>query len=96
MFPPDQPINEESGKKVAAWAAGGTRKDPTTEKTTEAIPDSEVEALINSMDVKTMKELQETFGVAWKRATAAKDDNAKRRFKSVYDDMKTALEAGAI
>ncbi len=50
LFPPDQPISEESGKRLAAWAAGGTKTaapkesregpvETTDEHSTAAAPD---------------------------------------------------------
>jgi hypothetical protein len=86
MFPLDQPINEESGKKVAAWAAGGAAP-PTP------IPADELDAMVNSMDVKGLRELETAFGTSYKRAKAVNDTAAMKRLKGVYDSMKANIES---
>lgn len=88
MFPLDKPIDEDSGRKIAAWATGGAA--PT------AIPESELDAMIDTMDVKTIKELETAFGKAYTRAKAIPDEHAKKKLKSTYDSMKTAIEGGQI
>jgi hypothetical protein len=63
---------------------------------TNQMPLDEVEALIGTMDVKTIPELVSAFGKAYTVAKTAGDEEAKRRLKSVYDDMRTAIEVGSI
>jgi hypothetical protein len=82
MFPLDQPITEESGRKVAAWASGGS---------VMGLSDSDVDALIMTMDVKTMPELEKAFGHAYTRAKG--NESARRKLKANYDSMKAALAA---
>jgi hypothetical protein len=86
MFPPDKPINEESGKKVAAWAAGGTAPAAT-------IPADELDAMVNSMDVRELKKLETAFGTAYTRARAAKDQAAMKRLQGAYEQMKGNIES---
>ncbi len=90
MFPRELPINEESGRKVAAWAAGGTVAKPT------ALTEAELDALIDTMDVKTLPELTKAFGTAYTRAKTIPDKHAMTKLKNVYDEMKRGLEAGQI
>ena len=62
-----------------------------------ALEPDELEALVNSMDVKTLPELTTAFGKAYTRAKEAGDEAAKKRLKSVYDEMKGNIEsAGAV
>jgi hypothetical protein len=63
---------------------------------THEMPTEQIEEFISAMDVKTIAELTPAFGRAFTAAKAAGDENAKRRFKSVYDDMKSAIEDGSI
>ena len=90
MFPTDQPISELSGRKVAAWAAGGKAPASTP------ILESELDAMIDTMDVKTLKELETAFGTAYTRAKKIADNHAMAKLKATYDSMKTAIEAGTI
>ena len=87
MFPADQPISEESGRKVAAWASGGT---PT------ALSESEVDSMVETLDVKTLPELETAFGRAYTKAKKVKDEAAMKKLKSNYDSMKSAISAGTI
>jgi len=82
-----------------------TQPDPVsiTQAVTESaaqvkgeIPTEEVDAMVNSMDVKTMPDLIQAFGKAYTVAKTAGDENAKKRLKSVYDDMCVVIEAGEI
>jgi hypothetical protein len=84
MFPLDKPINEESGRKITAWASG----------TGSALSESEVGALVGTLDVKTLPELETAFGAAWKRAKG--DETARAKLKSNYDAMKAAITNGQI
>jgi len=84
MFALDKPIDKESGKRVAAWAAGG------------AITEDELDTMCMSMDVTTVKALEVAFGLAYTRAKSVKDDKAMKKLKSTYDAHKKALEAGTI
>jgi len=54
----------------------------------------EVEALIGTMDVNTVPDLVTAFGRAYTRAKEVGDESAKKRFKSVYDNTRSAIESG--
>lgn len=68
----------------------------TAKQAKSALPPDEVEALIQSMDVKTIAELTPAFGRAYTRAKEAGDEAAKKKFKDLYDGIKTAIEAETI
>jgi hypothetical protein len=63
---------------------------------TNAIPEDELDAMVSSLDVKTMAELTPAFGRAYKRAKTAGDEHAMKKLKSNYDSMKEAIESGSI
>jgi hypothetical protein len=63
------------------------------EQAKSALPPDEVEALIKAMDVRTMKELTHAFGMAYMRARQVGDEDAKVKFKKLYDELKTVIEA---
>jgi hypothetical protein len=67
-----------------------------TDQSKNALAPEEVEALINSMDVKTLAELTPAFGRAYTRAKEVGDEGAKKKFKDLYDGIKTAIEAETI
>ena len=79
MFPLDQPIDEESGKKIAIWAAGGAIMDDTTRhlKSLESA---------DSMDA-----LKASFELAYK---STKDEAKRAQFKKSYDTRKDQLSTG--
>jgi hypothetical protein len=87
MFPLDKPINEESGKRVAQWAAGG---GPI------GISADDLDALCMTMDVKTIKALETAFGTAYKQAKKLRDEKAMDKLKAVYDGQREAIVAGTI
>lgn len=95
MFPLNKPISEESGRAVAAWAAGGSKPAVKEESAPKGEPTTlstdEVEAMINSMDVDTIQALEVAFGTAYTQAKKLKDEKAKARLKSVYDSQRKAL-----
>lgn len=76
MFPLDQPIDEESGKKIAIWAAGGAISDDTTRH---------LKAL-ESAD--TLDKLKTAFEAAY---TSSKAKDVRDRFKAAYDERKAKL-----
>lgn len=63
---------------------------------TNGLTKEDVDALVMTMDVKTLPELTAAFGHAYTRAKAAADNAAMTRLKSVYDQQKADLEAGAV
>jgi hypothetical protein len=87
MFPLDKPIDEESGRKITAWASG-------TGSPSAALTPADLDALVMTLDVKTLPALETAFGVAWKRAKG--DESARKKLKSNYDEMKKSIESGAI
>jgi hypothetical protein len=90
LFPTDKPINEESGRKVAQWAAGGAAP------ALAAITEDELGHMIASMDVKTIKTLETAFGHAFTRAKKLNDEPSMKKLKATYDEMKASIEAGQI
>ena len=56
----------------------------------------ELDAMIASMDVTTIKELRAAFQAAWKRCKEAGDQPAQEKVKAVYDTMRADIESGAI
>lgn len=85
MFPLDKPLTEHSGSLVAAWADGGAVA------TVAALTDADIEKLCSTMDVKSIPALETAFGTAYKRAKAAKSDEAMKRLKRAYDIRREAL-----
>lgn len=90
IFVPGKQIDEGTGERLAVWAAGRS----TT--TTQPIPESELDAMIDTMDVKTLPELRKAFGTAYTKAKTIPDQHAMSKLQATYDSMKTALEAGTI
>jgi hypothetical protein len=92
MFPLDKPINEESGRKITAWASGtGAPAAPTR---TAGMTDDEIGALVSTLDVKTLPELKTAFEAAWPKTKG--DTVARQKLQSNYDTMKAAIQAGTI
>jgi hypothetical protein len=91
MFPLDKPINEESGRKITAWASGTASPPPTR---TAGMTDDEVGALVATLDVKTLPELKTAFESAWPKTKG--DTAARQKLQSNYDTMKAAIQAGTI
>jgi hypothetical protein len=87
MFPLDKPINEDSGRKVTAWAAGGVPA---------AISETDLDALCMSMDVTTVKALETAFGTVYKRAKKLGDEHAMKKLKAVYDGQRDAINQRTI
>jgi energy-coupling factor transporter ATP-binding protein EcfA2 len=87
VFLSGKQIDEGTGERLAAWAADRqSGPQPLTE--------SEVGALVATLDVKTLPELETAFGAAWKRAKG--DEAARAKLKSNYDAMKAAITKGQI
>ena len=63
------------------------------EQAVHGLTPDEVEAAVNSMDVETMPELKAAFQSAWRLAKERNDSAAKTRFQSVYEAMKSEIEA---
>ncbi len=84
MFPLDKPINEESGRKVAAWAAGGSVEQAK-------ISEADLKKLCDSMSVKSIKSLETAFGLAFTQAKTLRDENAMKTLKATYDAQRQTL-----
>lgn len=82
MFPLDKPVDENSGRKVAAWASGAT---------VTGITPADFDAMTRTMDVKTMPELERAFGTAYTRAKRLKDEATMKKLKAYYDATKESL-----
>lgn len=89
MFPLDKPIDEESGRKVAAWAKGDT--------ITTTITAIELSDMFNSMlNVNTIKALETAFGRAYTKAKATGDKNAMGKLQESYNAQRQSLTEGTI
>jgi hypothetical protein len=91
MFPLDKPINEESGRKITAWASGTGSPPPIR---MVGMTDDEIGALVATLDVKTLAELKTAFESAWPKTKG--DTAARQKLQSNYDTMKAAIQAGTI
>jgi hypothetical protein len=90
MFPLDKPINEESGKKVSAWASG-----PDAPR--GFMGEGELKDAVNEFEsVTSIDALKKSFGVFYARANKAGDKSAMQRLKAAYDKAKAALEKPAV
>lgn len=89
LFPLDKPLNEESGKLIAKWAAGGA-------PATTGLPESEVTTLLATLDVKTIPDLKAAFETACTRANKSRDKAAKDRFVAKYNERKASIESQQI
>jgi len=77
MFPLDQPIDEESGKKIAIWASGG------------AIVDDTARHLKALTDAPNLDALKLAFESAYR--STAKGDEKRARYQAAYDARKAKL-----
>lgn len=91
IFLADKQIDEGTGERLAAWAAVREAAPIAT-----GLPPDELTALIASLAVKTIPELQAAFEAAYKRAGEARDKSARTELKAVYDKTKASLEAQQI
>jgi hypothetical protein len=93
MYTPDEirQIEVESAPVSITQAV-----EESVEQIEHAMPSEELDALILTMDVKTMAELTPAFGHAYTRAKESGDEAAKKKLKAIYDDMKGAIESGGI
>ncbi len=97
IFPADKAIDEEAGRRVAAWAAGGEAK-PAVASTVDAphagLSESERLSIIDGMEAcSTLEELAKSFTAADARAKAVKDVAAREAFVKVKDRRKAILSA---
>jgi hypothetical protein len=82
MFPLDKPIDEESGRKVAAWASGGKVANDYINAALQEI------ASVSSFDA-----LKTAFGRAYTRAKKSGDVSDMTMLQNAYDKAKDALTA---
>jgi AAA domain len=80
MFPLDKPIDEESGRKVAAWASGGK---------VETYVDAALKEINAAASLDTLKTL---YGRAYTRAKKSGDVSDMTILQNAYDKAKAALE----
>jgi hypothetical protein len=84
MFPLDNPIDEESGRKVAAWASGGK---------VETYVDAALKEIDSAASLDTLKTL---YGRAYTRAKKSGDVSDMTILQNAYDKAKAALEKPAV
>lgn len=85
FFPLDKPVTRRAGELMAEWAQG---KKPEP----KVITADESDKLVDAMnEAETTEALQKAFKAAWRRGEAAADEEAKERFKSVYDIRKAGI-----
>jgi hypothetical protein len=82
VFLSGKQIDEGTGERLAAWAADR-----------QSVP-ADIDALVSTLDVKTLPELETAFGVAWKKARG--DEPGRAKLKANYDTMKQAITSGTI
>lgn len=86
LFPLDKPLNEESGRMISRWAAGGVPAET-------GIPATELASLISALsDCRSLPDLKTSFESAYKRANQARDKSAQTKLKSKYDEIKSEIE----
>lgn len=93
MFPAGVPIDEESGRKVAAWAAGGK---PLERKEIAALTDDELDVLVSTLDVKTRPALVSAYNAGVKVLKERGTEAQFKKFKSWRDEMLAGIEAGQV
>ena len=82
LFPLDQPISEESGRRIAAWASGGV----------VALPEWAQEHLKVLGAAQTLPDLQKAFTAAQAAAREHKDAAAMAEFVAAKDKQKAKIE----
>lgn len=85
LFPLDRPINEESGRRIAEWAAGGLTP-------IEDIADTHTIAI---QSAQTLEDLKTVFTTAQADARAAKDAARLSRYVELKEGRKKVLEEAA-
>lgn len=90
IFLPGKQIDEGTGERLAAWASDRQSAPPVP------IPESELDAMVMTLDVKTLPELTAAFGKAYTRAKRIPDEAAMRKLQASYDSMKAAIAEGKV
>lgn len=108
MFTAGVPITEDSGRKVASWAAGGKPRsvDQNVENNPMKAPppvadkvvlsDDELDALVTTLDVKTRPELVSAYNAGVKVLKERGNEAQFNKFKGWRDQMLSAIESGSI
>jgi hypothetical protein len=91
MYTPEEVRDMEPENAVVAESQAIAE---AVEGTQETVHGDRVDELIMAMDVKTMADLATSFEVAWRETKG--DAAARKRVKSAYDGMKSAIEAGDV
>jgi len=89
LFPLDQPITEESGRRIAEWASGSSTQGKTL---THDNSDAHTIAIQNA---KTLDDLKDAFGTAQTDARNSRDADRLNRYVQKKDARKAELEAQA-
>ena len=108
VFAERKPLDEEIGEQLAQWAAGGSAEKPkaalvekvvdnpppqTEQPPASGLSQSEIEALVSSMDVDALPALGKAFRVAVKKAKETGDKAAYARFVKVKNDMEAEIRS---
>jgi hypothetical protein len=93
LYTPEEARQIEDDKPAPSVSVN-TAVAEAAQQVTNALPEEQVEELVNSLDVKTLSELITAFGKAYTIAKTAGDKAAMDRLKLCYDDMKSMLERG--
>jgi len=96
MFPLGKPITEESGRLVAAWAAGGKAPAKGSKADWTPLSDEEFAALMATLDVKTRPALVAAYnaGVAVLKDRGGESQFAA--FKAERDGLLKEIEGGTL
>jgi hypothetical protein len=81
----DTPQDEPVSIQQAATSAAA--------QVTQEIPEEELDAMVGTLDVRTLPELVSAFGKAYTVAKTKGDERAMKKLKSNYDSMKEMIEA---
>jgi hypothetical protein len=95
MYTPEEirQIEQETPSDVVSIQQATTS---AAEQIKAEIPEEELDALVGTLDVKTMPELVTAFGKAYTFAKSKGDEKAMKKLKSNYDAMKEMIEGVTI
>lgn len=98
LFPLDRPIDEETGRRIAEWAAGGSSQTtvsepPKTDQRTNLAPNVIADYCLAIEESSTMMDLEKQFASAIGACAKGKgyDVEAKNRFVASKDKRKSEL-----
>jgi hypothetical protein len=94
LYTPDEirQIEHEQPEPVAIQQAVTS----AAEQVINEIPEDELDAMVGSLDCKTLPELISAFGKSYTIAKNKGDEHAMKKLKSNYDMMREAIESGTI